>query len=131
MERIASLFCHVTADLRGMETQTELQRQHNVLVRCAVHSGRTIEHCFFHVGEWNLAEPDPVLLRFFQCAQAGMLGLVFVERRELFPLPRQALVPQLEVYFVREGVRESFGRGDARVEEEKNQGTNSRIYWGV
>lgn len=85
MELIASLFCHVSESIPEAEIQQELQRQHDILAQNAASSGRTIEHCFFHVGEFNLEDPDQVLLRFLQRAQADDLGLVLVESKDLFP----------------------------------------------
>ena len=52
MELIASLFCHVPEGLPETEVQQELQRQHDMLAQHAAHTGRAIEHCFFHVGEF-------------------------------------------------------------------------------
>ena len=66
MELIASLFCHVSESIPEAEIQRELQRQHDILAQNAASSGRTIEHCFFHVGEFNLEDPDQVLL-YFPC----------------------------------------------------------------
>ena len=86
MELIASLFCHVPEGLPETEVQQELQRQHDMLAQHAAHTGRAIEHCFFHVGEFNFEKPDEVLLRFLQRAQANDLGLIFVESKEVFPL---------------------------------------------
>ena len=106
MELIASLFCHVSESIPEAEIQRELQRQHDILAQNAASSGRTIEHCFFHVGEFNLEDPDQVLLRFLQRAQADDLGLVLVESKDLFPLSQQAHIPCMEVCFVREGVQE-------------------------
>ena len=118
MELIASLFCHVPEVLPETEVQQELQRQHDVLAQYAAHTGRAIEHCFFHVGEFNFEKPDEVLLRFLQRAQADDLGLVFVESKEVFPLLQQAYIPCVEVCFVQEGVQEILGREDVQVDEE-------------
>ena len=71
--------------------------------------GRTIEHCFFHVGEFDLEKPDKVFLRLMQRAQADDLGLVLIENRERFPLTHQAQIPQMDVYFVQEQQQEVFG----------------------
>ena len=130
MELIASLFCHVPEGLPETEMQRELQRQHDVLTQHAAHTGRTIEHCFFHVGEFNFEKPDEVLLRFLQRAQADGLGLVFVESKEAFPLSQQAHIPCVEVCFVQEGVQEILGREDVQVDEEVLQPKNVYMYWG-
>lgn len=130
MELIASLFCHVPEGLSETEVQQELQRQHDALTQYAASSGRTIEHCFFHVGEFNLEAPDQVLLRFLQRAQADDLGLVFIESKELFPLSQQAHIPCMEVCFVREGVQEILGHEDVQVAEENLQSKNIYMYWG-
>lgn len=129
MELIASLFCHVPGDLPETETQQELQRQHDVLAQHAAHTGRAIEHCFFHVGEFNFEKPDEVLLRFMQRAQADDLGLVFIESKESFPVSRQECIPYMEVRFVREGVQEILGREDVQVAEEA-QPRNTYMYRG-
>lgn len=75
MELIASLFCHVSESIPEAEIQRELQRQHDILAQNAASSGRTIEHCFFHVGEFNLEDPDQVLLRFCNARRPMILGL--------------------------------------------------------
>ena len=130
MELIASLFCHVSESIPEAEIQRELQRQHDILAQNAASSGRTIEHCFFHVGEFNLEDPDQVLLRFLQRAQADDLGLVLVESKDLFPLTQQAHIPCMEVCFVREGVQEILGNKDVQVAEEDLRPKNVYMYWG-
>ena len=130
MELIASLFCHVPEGLPETEVQQELQRQHDVLAQHAAHTGRVIEHCFFHVGEFNFEKPDEVLLRFLQRAQADDLGLVFVESKEVFPMSQHAHIPCVEVCFVREGVQETLGHDDIQVAEEELQPKNVYMYWG-
>lgn len=130
MESIASLFCHVPKDLPETEAQQELQRQRDVLVRHAAHTGRAIEHCFFHVGEFNFEKPDEVLLHFMQRAQANNLGLVFAEKKELFPVSRQECIPYMEMCFVREGVQEILGREDVQVGEEELRPKNIYVYRG-
>ena len=130
MELIASLFCHVSESIPEAEIQRELQRQHDILAQNAASSGRTIEHCFFHVGEFNLEDPDQVLLRFLQRAQADDLGLVLVESKDLFPLSQQAHIPCMEVCFVREGVQEILGNKDVQVAEEDLRPKNVYMYWG-
>ena len=130
MELIASLFCHVPEGLPETEVQQELQRQHDVLAQHAAHTGRVIEHCFFHAGEFNFEKPDEVLLRFLQRAQVNDLGLIFVESKELFPLSQQTHLPCVEVCFVREGVQEILGHKDVQVGEEDLQPKNVYMYWG-
>lgn len=130
MELIASLFCHVSEELPETEARQELQRQHDVLVRHAAHTGRAIKHCFFHVGEFNFGKPDEVLLRFMQRAQANDLGLVFAERKELFPVSQQECIPYMEVYFAREGVQEILGREDIQAGEEELRPKNIYVYRG-
>lgn len=130
MELIASLFCHVPEGLPETEVQQELQRQHDMLAQHTAHTGRAIEHCFFHVGEFNFEKPDEVLLRFLQCAQADDLGLVLVESKDLFPLSQQAHIPRMEVCFVREGVQEILGNKDVQVAEEDLRPKNVYMYWG-
>lgn len=119
MERITSFFCHVPEGLPEADARRELQRQHDALAQYAADTGRTVEYCFFHVGTCDPARPDPVLLRFLQCAQAGELGLVLAECEKCFPLTRQVGVPRVELYLVREGVRRSPGCEEARVEEKE------------
>ena len=130
MDLIASLFCHVPEGLPETEVQQELQRQHDVLAQHAAHTGRVIEHCFFHVGEFNFEKPDEVLLRFLQRAQADDLGLVLVESKEVFHLSQQERIPYMEVCFVREGIQEILGREDVQVAEEDLQPKNVYMYWG-
>lgn len=130
MELIASLFCHVPAGLMEIEMQRELQRQHELLVQHAAQTGRVIEYCFFHVGEFDLENPDEVLLHFLQRAQADDLGLVFVESKESFPLSPQARIPRMEVCFVREGTQEVIGHEAVRVIEEDIHPKNVYMYWG-
>ena len=130
MELIASLFCHVPEGLPETEVQQKLQRQHDVLAQYAAHTGRAIEHCFFHVGELNFEKPDEVFLRFLQRAQAGDLGLVFVESKDLFPLSQQERIPCMKVCFVQEGVQEILGNGNVQVNKEELQPKNVYMYWG-
>lgn len=130
MERIATLFCHVPEGLSEAEMRQGLQRQHDVLAQHAARAGRVIEHCFFHVGEFDLENPDPVLLRFLQRAQAEDLGLVFIESRELFPIAQQGLLPKLKVFFVQENRQEIIGSEDAQVEAEDAHPRNMYMYWG-
>lgn len=131
MELMASLFCHVPEGLPEPEAQQELQRQYDVMAQYAADTGRVIEHCFFHVGEFDFEKPDEVLLRFLQRAQAEDLGLVFAESKEAFPLSQQAHIPCVEVCFVREGVQEIFGYKDVQVVEEELQPKNVYMYWGL
>ena len=77
--------------------------------------GRTIEHCFFHMGEFDLEKPDKVFLRLMQRAQADDLGLVLIENRERFPLPHQAQIPQMDVYFVQEHPQEVSGSQEIQI----------------
>lgn len=130
MERSASLFCHVPKG-SSAETQKELQRQHDVLAQYAARDGRAIEHCFFHVGEFDLKNPDSVLLRFLQRAQADDLGLVFVESKEWFSISQQALIPKMKVYFVQENRQEIIGTEDVQAEVEDACPRNMYIYWGL
>ena len=75
MELIASLFCHVSESIPEAEIQRELQRQHDILAQNAASSGRTIEHCFFHVGEFNLEDPDQSCFVFCNARRPMILGL--------------------------------------------------------
>ena len=130
MELIASLFCHVPESIPKSEMQQELQRQHDILAQNAASSGRTIEHCFFHVGEFDFEKQDEVLLRFLQRALVDDLGLVFTASKELFPLSQQAHIPCMEVCFVREGVQEILGNKDVQVDKEELRPKNVYMYWG-
>ena len=82
------------------------------------------------LSEFNLEDPDQVLLRFLQRAQADDLGLVLVESKDLFPLSQQAHIPCMEVCFVREGVQEILGNKDVQVAEEDLRPKNVYMYWG-
>lgn len=131
MEQIAALFCHVPKGLPEAEMRQELQRQHDVLAQHAARAGRVIEHCFFHVDEFDLENPDSVLLHFLQRAQAEDLGLVFIESKELFPISQQALIPKIKVCFVQENRQEIIGSEDAQVEAEDAHPRNMYMYWGI
>lgn len=92
--------------------------------------GRIIEHCFFHVGEFDLEKPDKVFLRLMQRAQADDLGLVLIENRERFPLSRQAWIPQMDVYFVQEHQQEVFGFQEIQIEMDDDIPPNGYVYFG-
>ena len=77
-----------------------------------------------------MEDPDQVLLRFLQRAQADDLGLVLVESKDSFPLSQQAHIPCMEVCFVREGVQEILGNKDVQVAEEDLRPKNVYMYWG-
>lgn len=131
MEQIATLFCHVPKGLSEAEMRQELHRQHDVLAQHAARAGRVIEHCFFHVGEFDLENPDSVLLRFLQRAQMEDLGLVFIESKELFPMSQQTLIPKIKACFVKENRQEIIGSEDAQVEVEDTRPRNMYMYWGI
>ena len=92
--------------------------------------GRTIEHCFFHVGEFDLEKPDKVFLRLMQRAQADDLGLVLIENRERFPLSHQAQIPQMDVYFVQEHQEEGFGSQEIQIGVDDDIPQNGCVYFG-
>lgn len=92
--------------------------------------GRTIEHCFFHMGEFDLEKPDKVFLRLMQRAQADDLGLVLIENRERFPLSHQAQIPQMDVYFVQEHQQEVFGFRELRIGMDDDVPQYGCIYFG-
>lgn len=131
MEPIAALFCHIPKGLPEAGMQQELQRQHDMLAQYAARVGCVIEHCFFHVGEFDLENPDSVLLHFLQRAQAEALGLLFIESKELFPISQQECLPKLKVFFVRENQQEIIGSEDAQVEVEDAHPRNMYMYWGI
>ena len=54
MEKLASIFCHIPNGMLKDEAHRELWRQHDRLAQEANRMGRTIEHCFFHMGEFDL-----------------------------------------------------------------------------
>ena len=93
--------------------------------------GRAVEHCFFHVGGFNLEEPDRVFLRLMQCAQAKELGLLLIENIERFPLSPQAKIPQMEVYFVQEHQQETFGALEIQVEMDEDLPQHGYVYFGL
>ena len=93
--------------------------------------GRTIEHCFFHVGGFDLEKPDKLFLRLMQRAQADDLGLVLVENRERFPLSHQAKIPQMEVYFVQGHQQETFGALEIQVEMDEDLPQHGYVYFGL
>ena len=92
--------------------------------------GRTIEHCFFHVGEFDLEKPDEVFLRLMQQAQADDLGLVLIENRERFPLSHQAQIPQMDVYFVQGHQQEAFGSQEIQIGVDDDIPKNGCVYFG-
>ena len=130
MEKLASIFCHIPNGMLKDEARRELQRQHDRLVQEAARMGRTIEHCFFHVGEFDLEKPDKVFLRLMQRAQAEDLGLVLTENRERFPLPHQAQIPQMDVYFVQEYQQEVFGSQEIQIGMDDDIPQNGYVYFG-
>ena len=92
---------------------------------------RAVEHCFFHIGELDLEKPDKVFLRLMQCAQAKELGLLLIENIERFPLPPQAKIPQMEVYFVQEHQQEILGSLEIQVEMDKDIPQHGYAYFGL
>ena len=130
MEKLASIFCHVPNDMIKDEAHRALRRQHDQLTQEAARMGRTIEHCFFHVGEFDLEKPDKVFLRLMQRAQADDLGLVLIENRERFPLPHQAQIPQMDVYFVQEHQQEAFGSQEIQIGVDDDIPQNGYVYLG-
>ena len=88
MEKLASIFCHIPNGMLKDEAHRELWRQHDRLAQEANRMGRTIEHCFFHMGEFDLEKPDKVFLRKFQvqisfctefCLTAQFSKILFAE----------------------------------------------------
>lgn len=128
MNHFATLFCHAAEP----NTQNELQRQHDLLTQYANQNGLPIEHCFFHVGSYNFENPDDVLLGFLRSAQQADLGLVFIESVSLFPITQQEHIPQMEVYFVKEGLRQTIGNADAEIAVDNPQQPGIPfVYWGI
>ena len=130
MEKLASIFCHIPNGMQRDEAHRELWRQHDRLAQETARMGRTIEHCFFHVGGFDLEKPDKVFLRLMQRAQADDLGLVLVENRERFPLSHQAKIPQMDVYFVQEHQQEVFGSQEIQIGVDDDIPQNSCVYFG-
>ena len=130
MEKLASIFCHIPNGMLKDEAHRELRRQHDRLAQEANRMGRTIEHCFFHMGEFDLEKPDKVFLRLMQRAQADDLGLVLIENRERFPLSHQAQIPQMDVYFVQEQQQEVFGFRELRIGMDDDVPQYGCIYFG-
>ena len=130
MEKLASIFCHIPNGMLKDEARRELRRQHDRLAQEAARMGRTIEHCFFHVGEFDLEKPDKVFLRLMQRAQADDLGLVLIENRERFPLTHQAQIQQMDVYFVQEQQQEVFGFRELRIGMDDDVPQYGCIYFG-
>lgn len=130
MEKLASIFCHIPNGMLKDEAHRELWRQHDRLAQEANRMGRTIEHCFFHMGEFDLEKPDKVFLRLMQRAQADDLGLVLIENRERFPLSHQAQIPQMDVYFVQEQQQEVFGFRELRTAMDDDIPQSGYVYFG-
>lgn len=127
MKHSATLFCHVF----GPTAQVELQRQHDLLTQYAAQNGLPIEHCFFHVGNYTLENPDDVLLSFLRSAQQNDLGLVLIESVSLFPITQQEQIPQMEVYFVKEGLHQTIGNEDVEIAIDDPQPETPCVYWGI
>lgn len=131
MDIFVSIFCHVPNDMLEEDTLQELWRQHDRLAQEAARMDRAVEHCFFHIGELDLEKPDKVFLRLMQCAQAKELGLLLIENIERFPLPPQAKIPQMEVYFVQEHQQEILGSLEIQVEMDKDIPQHGYAYFGL
>ena len=129
MERIVSLFCHVSESMQEGEAYIELRRQHDVLASYAASENMAIDNCFFHTGKFNIIKPDKVLLSLFQHAQEKELGLVLVESKEKFPLPKVAPIPFIKIRFVQEGVQEEIGSELIRVDERDGCPKYVCVYW--
>ena len=130
MDNLVSIFCHVPNDMPEKDTLQELWRQHDQLAQEAARMGRAVEHCFFHVGKFDLEKPDKVFLRLMQRAQADDLGLVLIENRERFPLSHQAQIPQMDVYFVQEHQEEGFGSQEIQIGVDDDIPQNGCVYFG-
>lgn len=131
MDNLVSIFCHVPNDMPEKDTLQELWRQHDQLAQEAARMGRAVEHCFFHVGKFDLEKPDKVFFRLMQCAQAKELGLLLIENMERFPLSHQAKIPQMEVYFVQEHQQETLGSLEIQVEMDEDLPQHSYVYFGL
>ena len=127
MNHFATLFCHATE----ANAQIELQRQHDLLTQYAVQNGLPIEHCFFHVGNYTLENPDDVLLSFLRSARQDDLCLVLIESVSLFPISQQEHIPQMEVYFVKEGLHQTIGNEDVEITIDDPQPGMPFVYWGI
>ena len=130
MDNLVSIFCHVPNDMPEKDTLQELWRQHDQLAQEAARMGRAVEHCFFHVGKFDLEKPDKVFLRLMQRAQADDLGLVLIENRKRFPLSHQAQIPQMDVYFVQEHQQEVFGSQKIQIGMDDDIPQNGWVYFG-
>lgn len=131
MDNLVSIFCHVPNDMPEEDKLQELRRQHDRLEQEAAQMGQAVEHCFFHVGEFDPEKPDKVFLRLMQCAQAKELGLLLIENMERFPLSQQAKIPQMEVYFVQEHQQETFGSLAIQVEMDEDLPQHGYVYFGL
>ena len=127
MKPFVTLFCHTT----DLNTQTELQRQHDWLTQYAVQNGLPIEHCFFHIGNYDFENPDDVLLSFLRSAQQDDLGLVLMESIYLFPITQQECIPQIEVCFIKEGLHQTIGNVDVKIAFDDPQPGTAFVYWGI
>lgn len=127
MKPFATLFCHATE----LNAQNELQRQHDLLTQYAGQNGLPIEHCFFHVDNYDFENPDDVLLSFLRSAQQDDLGLVFIERVSLFPITHQEQLPQMEVRFVKEGLHQTIGNAEVKIAFDDPQSGTPFVYWGI
>lgn len=127
MKHFATLFCHVSKP----NAQIELQRQNDLLTQHAVQKGLPIEHCFFHVGNFDFENPDDVLLSFLQSAQQDDLGLVLIESVSQFPITQQEHIPQMDVYFVKEELNQTIGNTDVEITIDDTQFGPPCVYWGL
>ena len=119
MDNLVSIFCHVPNDTPEEDTFQELWRQHDQLAQEAARMGRAVEHCFFHVGKFDLEKPDKVFFRLMQCAQAKELGLLLIENMERFP------------YFVQEHQQETLGSLEIQVEMDEDIPQHGYVYFGL
>ena len=131
MDDIISIFCHAPNDMPEEDAVQELWRQHDQLAQEAARKGRPVEHCFFHVGEFNLEQPDKVLLRLMQYAQTGELGILLIENMDRFPLSHHAKIPQMKLFFVQENQQETLGSLKVRVEKDDDIPQHGCVYFGV
>ncbi len=127
MKPFATLFCHNS----DPNAHADLQRQHDLLTQYTAQIGLPIEHCFFHVGNFDFKNPDDVLLSFLRSAQQDDLGVVLIESVSLFPITQQEHIPQMEVCFVKEGLHQTIGNADVEIAIDDPHPGTLFVYWGL
>ena len=129
-----AIFCHHSESPinDAVQQKLELQRQCSLLESYAVQQGWSVEHCFFHTGNFDFKHPDDVLLHLLQYAQADEFELVLVEHMGLFPTNHPNQIPPIQLFFVNEDVKVSIGSSNCPIFQEMPPlPSNTFVYRGA